>query len=133
MKGIFKHFVIDSVSLYLVSLFVGGLVFEKGMTTLFLAGAVLAITTMLVRPVINLLLLPINLITFGLFKWIGHAVSLYIVTLVVPGFKILEFDFAGIATFWFVIPPIFFTGILALIAFSFLISTISSLIYWIFN
>ena len=133
MKTIFKHFVIDVISLYLVSLYVNGLVFEKGITTILMAGAVLAITTMLVRPVINLLLLPINLITFGFFKWIGHAVSLYIVTLAVPGFKILDFAFSGISTFWFVIPTVSLSGTLAFIAFSFLISITSSLIYWVFK
>ncbi len=133
MKTILKHFVIDATSLYLISLAVRGLVFENGFVTILLAGGVLAITTMLVRPVINLLLLPINLITFGLFKWIGQAVSLYIVTLAVPGFKILDFAFRGMASYWFIIPPINLDGIMAFIAFSFLISTTSSLIYWIFK
>lgn len=133
MRSIFKHFVTDTVSLYLISLVVSGLVFDNGITTILLAGAVLALTTMLVRPVINLLLLPINLITFGLFKWIGQAVSLYIVTLAVPGFRILDFGFNGLTTYWFVIPSIQLTGFLAFTAFSFLISFTSTLIYWVFK
>lgn len=133
MKTILKHFIIDTVSLYLISQVVEGLVFANGVSTILVAGAVLALTTMLIRPIINILLLPLNLITFGLFKWIGHAVSLYIVTMAVPGFQILSFAFGGLTTYWFVIPSIALSGIAAFIAFSFLISFTSSIIYWVFK
>ena len=133
MKTIIKHFVIDTVSLYLVSLIITGIVFEKGIETLILAGLGLMLTTLVIRPILNLLLLPLNLITFGLFKWVTYAVTLYFVTLIVPGFKLLEFVFAGFHSIWFSIPSISLTGGLAFIAFSFLISFISSLVYWIFK
>lgn len=133
MKTIIKHFVIDTVSLYLISLVISGIVFERGIETLLMAGFVLMLTTLIVRPIINILLLPINLITFGLFKWVTYAITLYLVTLVVPGFKLLDFVFKGFNSVWFSIPPISLSGILAFIAFSFLISFISSLVYWIFK
>jgi putative membrane protein len=133
MKTILKHFIIDTVSLYLISLVVTGIVFEKGIETLLLTGFVLMLTSLIVRPVINLLLLPINLITFGLFKWVTYVVTLYLVTLIVPGFKLLNFVFNGFSSAWFSIPTISLTGFLALFAFSFLISFISSLVYWIFK
>lgn len=120
---------IDTAALYLVSQFVQGLKFDGGASTFLLAGAVLALTTMLIKPLINILLLPLNLITFGLFKWIAHAVSLYIVTLVVPGFSISGFNFLGVESYWFSVPPLVLSGVLAVVVFSFLISFISSLLY----
>jgi putative membrane protein len=131
MRTLFKHFLIDTSSLYAISLVVSGMIFEKGIYTLLLAGLVLMLTTTIVKPIINILLLPLNLVTFGLFKWIGYAITLYLVTLIVPGFKLLDFAFKGIATSWFTIPSLTFEGTLAFLAFSFLISFISSLIYWI--
>lgn len=133
MKAILKHFVINTVSLYIVSLIVSGIVFADGTYSLLLAGAVLTLTTLVIKPVINILLLPINLITFGLFRWVGFAITLYLVTLVVPGFKLMDFVFKGFSSFWFSIPSISLSGILAFIAFSFLISLIASLGYWIFK
>lgn len=133
MRTLFKHFVIDTVSLYLISLVIAGIVFQKGIETLLLTGLVLMLTTMIVRPIINLLLLPINLITFGLFKWVTYAITLYLVTLIVPGFKILDFAFAGFHSIWFSIPAISLSGLFAFIAFSFLISFVSSLVYWLFK
>lgn len=133
MRTIIKHFIIDTISLYFIAQIVTGIVFENGLETLLLAGLVLMLTTMVIRPVINLLLLPINLVTFGLFKWVGYAITLYLVTLIVPGFKLASFYFAGFSTAWFSIPPIALSGSFSFIAFSFLISFVSSLIYWIFK
>lgn len=131
MKKIFRHFAIDTLTLYAVSLFATGLVFEKGLATILLAGAGLTVASLLARPVINLLLLPINLITFNLFKWVSSAIALYLVTLVVPGFKITHFYFAGMASSLFTIPSFSLGGILSYAVFAFIISFITSSIYWI--
>lgn len=133
MRSIIKHFLINTVALYLISQAVGGIFFAKGIETLLLTGAVLSLATMIVRPILNLLLLPLNLITFGLFKWVTYAITLYLVTLVVPGFTITNFVFAGFNSYWFSIPSISLTGTFAFVAFSFLISFVSSIIYWIFK
>lgn len=133
MKTLLKHFIIDTVTLYLVSQLISGIVFADGLYTLLLAGVVLALATLIVRPIINILILPLNLVTFGLFKWVAYAVTLYLVTLVVPGFKLLDFAFSGFGTQWFSIPPVFVSGVFAFILFSFVISFISSIVYWIFK
>jgi len=133
MRGLIKHFIINTAALYIVSIMVTGIVFANGTYTLVLTGAVLMLTNMIIKPIINILLLPINLITFGLFKWLSYAVTLYLVTLVVPGFKLLDFVFSGYNTYWVSIPALSLTGVLAFIAFSFLISGISSIGNWIFH
>ena len=56
MKKLLRHFVIDTVVLYFVSQFVKGLNFDGGVATIFLTGAVLAVVTMLIKPLINILL-----------------------------------------------------------------------------
>lgn len=131
MKRILRHFVIDSVSIFLVSSIASGMVFQKGIETLLLTGLGLTIASLIAKPVINILLLPVNLITFGLFRWVAAVVVLYIVTLVVPGFKIVGFHFAGYSSVWFDLPAIVFGGYVAYIAFSFMHSLISSFIYWL--
>ncbi len=131
MKRILRHFVIDSVSIFLVSSIASGMVFEKGIETLLMTGLGLTIASLIAKPVINILLLPVNLITFGLFRWVAAVAVLYIVTLVVPGFKIINFYFGGYSNVWFDLPIVAFSGFLAILAFSFLHSIISSFIYWL--
>ena len=133
MRRILKHYIIDTTSLYIISQIVGGIVFAKGIETLLITGAVLTAVTLIAKPIINILLLPLNLVTFGIFKWLAFAISLYLVTLAAPGFKLTSFIFAGYDSYWFSIPAISLTGLLAFVAFSFLLSFISSVIYWIFK
>ena len=131
MKSILRHYVIDATSLYLVSQIAGGIVFEKGFETLALAAVALTIATLLIKPIVNILILPLNLITFGLFKWVGSAIALYLVTLTVSGFKINNYLFSGFTTSWFDVPAIAFAGTLSLIAFSFLLSFLTSFVNWL--
>lgn len=133
MRTLLKHYILDTISLYLISQAVSGLNFAGGTYTLLLTGLVLMLATLIIRPVINVLLLPINLITFGLFKWVTYAITLYLVTLVVPGFTVGNFVFAGLTSYWFNLPALTLTGILAFIAFSFIISFVSSVMHWIFK
>ncbi len=131
MKKVVRAFFIALLSLHLVNLVAGGLVFEKGIETFLLAGVGLAIALLFARPVINILLLPLNLITFGLFRWLSSAIALYLVTLVVPGFKIEGFYFSGISSRWFDIPEINIQGLISFVLFAFLLSFITSFIYWV--
>jgi len=133
MKRIIKHFGIDTVSLYLSSIVASGLTFDEGLKTLLLAGLGLSLSSFVVKPIINLFMLPINLITFGIFRWVSSAIALYIVTLVVPGFLILGFTFAGYQNVWFSLPAVSLNGVIAIVVFSFLISLISGIIYWLVN
>lgn len=131
MKRILRHFVINSVTIYLVSNIASGLVFDKGIETILMTGLGLTIMSLIAKPIINMLMLPINLITFGIFRWVSAVAVLYLVSLVVPGFKILGFAFGGYSSVWVDVPSLALTGILALLAFSFLHSLISSFIYWL--
>ncbi len=131
MKRLLRHFVIDTFCLWIASQIAKGLVFEEGVKTFIIAGLGLTLVSLLAKPIINLLLLPINLVTFGLFRWVASAVVLYLVTLIIKEFKIVYFSFPGLTNIWIEIPPIYLEGLLSFIAFSFLLSVVSSFIYWL--
>jgi len=131
MKRIIRNYVIVSLSLYFINQIAKGLLFEKGLETFFITSAVLTAAMMFGKPVINLLLLPLNLVTFGLFRWVSSAVALYIVTLVVKEFKVGSFYFSGLSTKWLDVPELNFKGFFAYIAFSFLLSLFSSFLHWV--
>ena len=131
MKTILRHIVIDTFCLYLVTKIAEGIKLDNGFYTLILAGLAISIVSIVAKPVIHILLLPINLITFGLFKWVASSLVLYITTLLVHSFKIQYFSFAGLSSKWLDIPPLYFKGILAYICFSFIFSLVSSFIYWL--
>lgn len=131
MKRIIRHFIIDTYCLYLVTKIATGIQLGNGLSTLIAAGFAITIVSLIAKPVINILLLPINLITFGLFRWVASSIVLYLTSLIVPSFKVIYFHFPGLASRWIDIPQLNFNGILAFIGFSFLLSLISSFIYWL--
>lgn len=55
------------------------------------AVAVLAIVNAVVRPIVELLTLPLTCLTFGLFSFVINALMFWIVGHVVPGFRIHGF------------------------------------------
>lgn len=126
-----KYFLVNSTSLYLINLAISGLSFSNGTSTLLLTALALMGASLVIKPIINILLLPINLITFGLFRWVTYAVMLYLVTLIVPGFEVTKFYFSGLSTYWITIPQISLNGILAFIAFSLIITITSSILDWL--
>ena len=131
MKSLIKIYIVHTLSLFFISEVFQGIILERGTESLLLAGAGLALSSLVIKPIINILLLPLNLITFGLFRWVSSAVALYLVTLVVPGFKIVNFAFGGFSSKWFELPAFEISGILAFVAFSFAISVFTSIIHWV--
>lgn len=134
MKKILTHYVTDTFTLWVITQIAQGANFANGLNTLLLAGIGITLTSILARPIINVLLIPLNLVTFGLFSWVGNAVALYIVTLVVPGFSIVGFHSPAYSNAWFDIPAVNFgPGAMAFIGFSFLLALLSSIIRWVYK
>ena len=131
MKHLIRHFVYDTFALFAVSRIADGMIFDEGVKTFLLAGLGVTVGLILVKPILNILLLPINLVTFGFFRWVSSAVSLYIVTLLVAGFKIMRFHLEPLSSKWIDVPEINFTGVLAFVGFSFIMSFIISFAFWI--
>lgn len=132
MKHIIRIFIIEGVTLYLVSQITTGLHFANGTTDLIITAIGLTIASLFVRPIINLFLLPLNLLTFGFFRFLTNAITLFLVDLVLNQFSIGGFFFKGYPGTLIVLPSVGFpAGPLSYLAFSFVISFITSIIYWL--
>lgn len=102
-----------------------------GPKTLLLAAIVIAGANLFVRPIVNLLLLPIHLVTLGVFRWIANVVVLYIVTLIVPNLQIHAFVFPGLSLQYIVIPTIHFSAFGAFLVATAILTIVFHLIYWL--
>jgi uncharacterized membrane protein YvlD (DUF360 family) len=133
MKKILRMAAREIIALYLTSLVATGMQFSGAKTeSLIVAGLALAIATYLVKPIVNILILPITLATMGLFKFLAHTITLYIVDIGLPQFQVTGFHFAGFESPYFDLPPINFdAGFLSYIAFSIVLYAIVSTIHWV--
>ncbi|NCN59271.1 hypothetical protein COT03_00515 [Candidatus Shapirobacteria bacterium CG07_land_8_20_14_0_80_39_18] len=133
MKNFLRHIFINFFCLFLIAKAIGAISFSENSLILISAAICLTLFNLLIKPVLNLLLLPINMLTLGAFRWVTNVLVLYLVTLFVGGFKILMFTFPGLSTAGFVIPAIHFSFFWSLVLVSFLIEIIESVLGWIFK
>jgi putative membrane protein len=69
----------------------------SGWQTLLVIAVVWGILTIIIKPILILLTLPINILTLGLFTFVINAVLLLITSNIVPGFRIEGFGTALLA------------------------------------
>lgn len=131
MKGILRSFVFHALVLWFVATYIGGIQFGNDIKILLGAGVALTLVDLLVKPLINLLLLPFNLVTLGTLRWLSNVFTLYITTLLIPGFSIIAFKYPGLVSNMFIVPPISFSVIGAYIVISIIVSILISFIFWL--
>jgi|SRR3989344_1817130 len=131
MRRILRTILIEVATLYIASQIAEGLNFDHGTKTLLITGLVLAGISLLAKPALKILLLPLNLVTFGVFRWVSNVVVLYIVTLLVRDFRVTGFYFHGFDNQLIAIPAISLSGLGGLIAFALLISLLNSILHWL--
>lgn len=115
-------------SLWLVSELIPALTIAGDWRALALAGLSLAILNALIAPLLRILFIPVNLITFGLFSWFVHVIVLYLLTIVVPAVHIVAWTFPGASLFGFVIPKIAFSSFASFILVSLSVSFLVNLL-----
>lgn len=93
------------------------------------AGAVLSVLMLFVKPILRIIFLPINIITFGLLSWLVNVIVLYLLTVLVFEISIIPWTFPGATWMGFVIPGIKFSYVAALILSSFLVTLITNVLH----
>jgi len=78
-------------AVYLTVSIIPGISVAGGWVTILLVALVWSVITMVVRPVLAILTLPITLITFGLFSFVLNALLFWGMTFIVPGFVVAGF------------------------------------------
>lgn len=86
---------------------------------------------MILVPILKILLLPLNLLTLGLFAWITNVLALFALTTVVSDFQLVPYTFAGFNASFMVIPPYELSTFLVAVVASFFIGIITHFLQWL--
>lgn len=70
---------------------VPGVTITGGWVSILLAALVWSVITMVIRPVLSILTLPVTIVTFGIFSFVLNALLFWAMTLIVPGFLVSGF------------------------------------------
>ncbi|OGG11983.1 hypothetical protein A2Z00_02035 [Candidatus Gottesmanbacteria bacterium RBG_13_45_10] len=131
MKHLIRVFLFNVFALWLTSQILPGLVAPGGWQTMLFAGFVLSLLMLIVVPILRILFIPINILTFGLLSWLINVIVIYLLTFFVPEIHVRDWIFKGITWSGFVIPSIHFTYFMSLVATSFCISIITDVLHYV--
>lgn len=85
--------IINTIAVLLTAYILPGIHVAGFWTAVFVA-IVLGIVNAILRPIIFILTLPINILTLGLFSFVIMGLLVYLVSAIVPGFKVDNFWWA---------------------------------------
>lgn len=88
MKKILKYTLLIAFTLALQNQFWHNFVFSQNVWTIVKVAFILAIFEILLKPIIKILLLPINILTLGLFRIVINTVGLYLAVFLLSDFQV---------------------------------------------
>jgi len=132
VRNIVKQLFLSTTSFFVVGYFFPGIEFEK-IEILVVASIIFAVLIMVAKPILKFISLPLNLFTFGLFSFFSGALLLYLISIVVSGFSIVNFDFSGVEISGFFVPKFHAIAIFSALIASILISWLNTLLRWVFH
>ncbi len=133
MRKLLVRILGTALAFYLTNILVAGFHIKPDLTTYLVASFVFILVNALLKPIIKLILLPINLVTLGLFYWLVNVIVLYIFDLLYDGVTITAYNFAGFQSSYLQLPPMHFSLFWTLVISSFLISFFYSIYETIFK
>lgn len=131
MKGLIRHTVINGISLAVLDQLIPGVMISGGFKTYVIAGFILSLLLLIVKPILNIFSIPLNMVTFGLFSFFTNSIILYILTIFVTQISITKFTFNGFTYAGFVVPTIYFNSFWAFILTAAALSIIIGFFDWL--
>lgn len=88
MTGLLLRWLLNTIALYAIALFVPGIEYTGTFPMLFIASLVLGLLNAIVRPILVILTLPITILTLGLFLLVLNAAMLGLTAWLIPDLHI---------------------------------------------
>jgi putative membrane protein len=131
MRSFLRTILFNSFSIFILSQILPGVRVTGGIITYLLGGIALTVLLVILRPILNLLALPLNLLTLGMFSFLTNVIIFYLLTVFVTGINITAFTFPGASYAGFIVPSIHFNILFAFVIVAFVQSVIVSFINWL--
>lgn len=131
MKTIIRNILIFSFTLYFLPQFIPGVHILGGLTTILVGGVALALMFIILKPILNIISFPINVLTLGIFSIFTNALILYLLTVFVTDISVVAFTYQKASFAGFAIPSIAFNTFFAYLYTAFILSIIDTFISWL--
>ena len=94
---LFVRLAVNVLALFVVAYIIPGFIL-RDLWSAVVAAIVIGVVNTFIRPIIQLIALPISVVTFGIFAFLINVFLLWGVSFVVPGFEITSFTTAILAS-----------------------------------
>lgn len=131
MKTIIRSIAIYLFALYFLPQIIPGFTLEGGFGTLVVASATLALMFLVLKPILNVISFPVNMLTLGLFSIVTNAFILYLLTVIVPEVTVQPFNYPRFEVIGVIIPKTEFNTFFAYAYSAFVLATINTIIRWL--
>lgn len=131
MKTILRNFFINFGAIWITTQIIPAISLTGGIKGLLIGALAFMVANMLLVPILKVLLLPLNLLTLGLFAWLSNVLALYFLVNVVPYFKIGSYTFSGLYWEGFALPAVDLNVFQVVIIASFLLGFIIHFTNWL--
>lgn len=132
IKAVTRNYLINVFALWVTAQYVTGLHLSEGIKSLLIVGAGFTVLHLLLKPLLKLILGPINFLTLGLIGLFIDGGILYLLTLYFPQISVTGWFFPGLITDYFVLPAWDFNTITGTIVVALIINVIRSFLCLLF-
>jgi len=133
MRQFFLKVLGTAAGFYVVQYFLAGVHLDPTPVSYLITSVVFVIFNFFLSPLIKLLLLPINLLTLGIFRWISNIIVLYLFDLLYDGINISAFAYPGLTSPYLSLPPTHLNLFWVLVLSSLLLNLTVSILSRLFN
>lgn len=118
MRHLIKSFIITAATVYLVYSIVPTIDFGQDIKNIALFAGGIWVISQLISPIFSVVLLPINLLTFGLLSFILNIAFVFALINFLPGFSVSSYNFPGANIDGLILPRMSFNevGTISLVA-----------------
>lgn len=131
MRYLLRNTAIYAFTLYILPHFISGLKLYGGIPTAIVGGIALTLMLMILKPVLNFISIPLNILSLGVFSTLTNVFILYLLTVFITNISITAFTYPGAHFAGFIIPSLHFNTFFAFVVCAGILSAISGILSWI--
>ncbi len=98
MRTLLVKILATMLSFYATASLIPGFRLDPTWQSYLIAAVIFLLFNLLVTPIIKLLLLPINLLTLGLFRWLTQVIVIYLFDVLYTGITLSAYYFNGFSS-----------------------------------
>lgn len=131
IKSVLRDYLLNLGILWAVTEIFPGLSYEGGFRTIAIGALGLMAMNLVIIPVLKVVFLPLNILTLGIFTWVINVIALYLLTTIIPQFKLIPYYFPGGNFLGMNLPAQNLTVLWVAIIASFMIGFASRFFHWL--